>query len=125
MTEFDINERVREIRTALDISQEAFGRPLGLSRSEIKNLEYKKTTLKEITIPLMCSVYHVNETWLRTGEGEMFIELTRDEQIAAFVGSALKDEDESIQQRCLAALASLTVEEWEVIAKLAKKMAGI
>lgn len=120
-----INERVKAVRKALKLSQEAFGKAAGLSRSEIRNIEDALTNPKEKTIPILCAVHHINETWLRTGEGEMFIELTRDEQIAAFVGSALKDEDESIQKRCLAALASLTVEEWEVIAKLAKKMAGI
>lgn len=67
-----MNERLRILRKELNLSQAKFGEPIGLSRDEIKNLEYEKTKLKEISIPLICKNYNVSFDWLVTGQGEMF-----------------------------------------------------
>lgn len=119
-----INERIKILRDQLGLSQETFGVKVGMSRSEIKNVEYRKTTLKENKIPLICAYYGVNETWLRTGEGEMFVQPTRDEEIAAFVGAALSGEDENFRRRLLSVLSRLDEKEWQILEKMAKKLAG-
>ena len=54
------------------VSQEAFAREIGLSRSELKNIEYGKTEPKDFTIQQVCLRYGVNETWLRIGEGDPY-----------------------------------------------------
>lgn len=120
-----INERFRSVRTCLDkkMSQEAFAEKIGLSRSELKNIEYGKTTPKDFTITQVCSNFDVNEIWLRTGEGEMFRELSRDEEISAFVGEALADESENFRKRFLAMLCKLNSEEWEVLERMALELA--
>lgn len=68
-------------KEVLHLSREKFGAPIGMTDSELKNIEYGKTQLKEIKIPLICSTYNVNETWLRTGEGEIFHPMPRGEEI--------------------------------------------
>lgn len=120
-----INERFRSVRTCLDkkMSQEAFAEKIGLSRSELKNIEYGKTSPKDFTINQVCSNFDVNEIWLRTGEGEMFRELSRDEEIAAFVSEALADESDSFRKRFLAMLCKLDTKEWEVLEKMAIELA--
>lgn len=69
-----MNERLKKLRTALGLSGEKFGEKIGLSRMAISNLENNKYNITEQTIISICREYNVNEEWLRTGEGEMFIE---------------------------------------------------
>lgn len=69
-----MNERLKKLRTALGLSGEKFGEKIGLSRMAISNLENNKYNITEQTIISICREYNVNEKWLRTGEGEMFIE---------------------------------------------------
>lgn len=69
----DTSERLLQLRKALKLSQEAFGAAIGMTRSEIKNIEYGKTVLKTIKVPLVCQAFNVSNEWLMTGEGEMFL----------------------------------------------------
>ena len=70
-----INERFRKVRLSLipKVSQESFAKEIGLSRSELKNIEYDKTEPKDFTIQQVCLKYGVDEEWLRTGKGEPFV----------------------------------------------------
>ena len=67
-----MNERIRLVREKAGLSQTAFGQRLGLSRDVINNLERGRVDIKEHIVKLICSEYNVQETWLRTGEGEMY-----------------------------------------------------
>lgn len=67
-----MDERIKELRQALGLSGEKFGKNIGLSRFAISNIENGKNAITEQTIIAICHVYNVNENWLRTGEGEMF-----------------------------------------------------
>lgn len=90
-----MNERLLYLRkTLLGLSRAKFGQAVGMSDSEIKNIETGLTQLKENKLPLICSAYNVNETWLRTGEGEPFLPKSREEQIAELVGQALTGSNE-------------------------------
>lgn len=67
-----INERVKELRKALNLSGEKFGAKLGVKRSAISDIETGRNNLSEQMILSICLAYNVNEDWLRTGEGDMF-----------------------------------------------------
>lgn len=69
-----MNERVKELRKALGLSGEKFGESLGVKSPAIYKLENGTTKLTDQMIKLICLTYNVNENWLRTGEGQMFIE---------------------------------------------------
>ena len=69
-----MNERIKLLRTILGLSGEKFGERIGLSKFAISNIETGKNNLTEQTIISLCREYNVNEEWLRTGNGEMFIE---------------------------------------------------
>ncbi len=69
-----MNERVKELRKTLGLSGAKFGEPLGVQRMAISQIETGKNNLTESMLKLICSTYNVNEDWLRTGEGNMFIE---------------------------------------------------
>lgn len=69
-----MNNRIKEIRNDLKLSRIAFGKRLGVSGDVINNLERGRVEPKDPIIKLICSEYSVNEEWLRTGKGSMFIE---------------------------------------------------
>ena len=67
-----MNNRFKQIREELNLSQEEMGEAIGITRSGISNIESGKRSVSERHIKLLCSAYNVNKHWLRTGEGEMF-----------------------------------------------------
>lgn len=71
----------------------------------------------------ICKEFHVSETWLRTGEGEMFLELSRSDEIAAFVESVLHDESADFKRRLIAALSHLDAAGWEALEQLVEDTA--
>ena len=67
-----LSERIKEVRKHFHLSQTAFGEKVGASIDVIKNLEYDRAKPNETLLAHICTVYGINEHWLRTGEGEMF-----------------------------------------------------
>lgn len=70
----NVSSRVKEIRKVKNLSQAAFGKFLGVSRDVINNIENNRVELSEVMLKALCSEFAVSEKWLRTGEGQMFIE---------------------------------------------------
>lgn len=68
-----MNVRIKELRKELQLSQEEFGKKLGITKSAISLLESGKTRLTEKNILAICREFKVNEDWLRTGRGDMFV----------------------------------------------------
>ena len=71
-----VGERIKEVRKALGLSGEAFGKPIGLSRGALSNIERNVNGASDRTIRLICSEYCVDYFWLTEGKGEMFIDDT-------------------------------------------------
>lgn len=117
-----MNERVKELRLRLGLSGEKFGEKIGIKKNSLSQIETGKNSLTEQNILAICREFHVNERWLRTGEGEMFVDLTRDEEIASFVGELQAMGDDAFQKKVISALAKLSTEEWRVLEALAKNL---
>lgn len=69
-----INNRLRELRKVLNLTQPQFGETLGVGIGVIKNLERNLTEPKKEFINLVCTIHNVNKDWLLTGNGDMFNE---------------------------------------------------
>ena len=117
-----MNERLKELRKALNMTMEAFGQRLGVTKATISMIEHGQNMLTDRNINIICKEFHVNEEWLRSGEGDMFIRLSRDEEIAAFVGSVQFEADDSFKKRFIAMLSALDTEDWKVLEKMAMKI---
>ena len=72
------NERVKEIRVALHLTLEEFGRRIGVTRGSMSNIENGKRNLTEQMTKSICREYGVDYIWLTSGEGEMFVETDDD-----------------------------------------------
>lgn len=118
-----INERFRLLRETKGLSQEDFASRIHRTRSEIKNIEYGKTTPKEEVIQSVCAAYGVNESWLRTGEGEIFKPVSKDAELAAFLGDIMHGESADFRRRLVAALARFGPEEWELLERMVNHLA--
>lgn len=70
----NINSRVKTVRNQLGLTQIEFGRKTGISQGHLTSIENDKRTVTEKTLKVICATFNVNEEWLRTGNGEMFVE---------------------------------------------------
>lgn len=120
-----IGERVKKLRKELGLTLEKFGAPLGVQRSALSMIENDKSGIGDRTILLICREYGVSEKWLRDGEGEMFVPVTRNEKIARFAGELMKDETPDFRRQLVEILADLNDEQWDALADFAEKLAGI
>lgn len=110
-----MNERLKKLRKELDMTQQEFADKLGTARNNIAGYETGKRNPSNAVISLICREFNVNEKWLRTGEGEMFIELSRSDEIAQFVGQLMTEEDDSFKKRLVSGLAALDDSGWKVL----------
>ena len=69
-----MNERLREIRKYLGLSQRDFCNKIGMSQSTYAALETGVRELKDAYLKLICKSFNISEEWLKTGNGEMFLE---------------------------------------------------
>lgn len=114
-----MKERIKELRKSLGITQQEFADKLGLKRNTIATYEIGKAVPSDRVVSDLCNKYNVNEEWLRTGEGEMFVSLNRTQQIAQLTADLFKGEKDSFKERLLLALAKLDEVEWKVLEKIA------
>lgn len=115
-----MNERIKELRKSLGLTQLEFGEQVGVKANTIGNYEIGLRTPSDAVIRAICREFNVNENWLRTGEGEMFN--PQDEKLAAFVGSLVADDSDPFKRRMVEMLADLTPEEWKLLEKMAERL---
>jgi len=111
-----VNERIRAIIEAKKIKKAEFAKKLNISQPFVSELCSGTKSPSDRTIADICREFDVNEAWLRTGEGEMFIEKSRTDEISAFVGDILKGEPD-FRQKFISVLARMTTDEWKILEK--------
>lgn len=117
-----MNERIKELRKALGLTQQEFADRVGIKRNSFANYETGRNTPLDAIIVSICREFNVNETWLRTGEGEMFVKLNRSQEVAEFVGRVLHGEEDNFKRRFIAMLSRLDEDDWEVLEKMVEEM---
>lgn len=119
-----MGERVKELRKTLGLSGEKFGEKIGLKRNSLSQIETGKNNLSEQNILAICREFNVNEEWLRTGTGEMFKDMTLDEEIISFIGEIQWDTSNTFKKRFISAISKLNEEEWSILEKIIVDMAS-
>ncbi len=123
-----INDRIGIILEMTGQTRTAFAETLKVSQQYISKL-IKTGKPSERLIDDICEKIKINEepinkTWLETGEGELTIKLTRNQEIAKFANDVMQLPDESMKKRLIEALAKLNERDWETIAKIVDTLKG-
>lgn len=118
--EIKMNDRIKDVRKHFKLSQTDFGFQIGVSRDTVANIEGGRIDVKDVIVKSICREFGVSETWLRTGDGEMFAELSQAEQLAAFFKDV--DVDDGFKSKLVQALAGLNQDEWKAFEKVVLAM---
>lgn len=120
-----MNERLKRLRKALDLTQQDFADRIGSKRNTVAKYETGTNVPSTAVISSICRVFNVNEEWLRNGVGDMFLPVNRNVEIAKLTKMLLNEESDSFKNRFVSMLANLTVEEWEFLEKKARELCGL
>ncbi len=110
-------ERIRLVRNQLGLTRASFGSKIGVSGDVINNLERGRVEVKEHMVKLICSIYGVNEDWLRTGNGEMFAPISDEEQLHQ-IFTEIEFSDDALIKKVVQAYWKLDDKEKTVIHKM-------
>lgn len=117
-----MNNRIKLIRKRADLSQDEFGKKIGITKSSVSLLESGKNNPSDQTIKLLCSEFGVNEDWLRTGAGgEENMYIPEDMMFMKNAGKLAKEKNK-FKQLYLNMLMQLPDEYWDYIYGEFKKL---
>ena len=116
-----VGDRIKTLRKHVGLTQEQFAAIIHTSRSNLGNVETNTFSVTDRMIYDVCREFQVSEHWLRTGEGEMFIEKTREEEIAEWAAS-LNDSGNDFKRRFIYALSRLDEAGWLTIEHFAQML---
>lgn len=86
-----MNTRLYHLRKLLKLSQEDFGKRLGVTGASISRLEKGERNITEQMILSTCREYNINEAWLRDGKGEMFLPIGDEVSLLSDVSIPIHD----------------------------------
>ena len=116
-----MGDRLKVLRKKLGLTQQEFADRLGIKRNAVTNYEVGRNDPADMVVSLICREFSVSEKWLRTGEGDMFIQKRREEQIAEYFHD-LQGLNDELKKRLVAALAAIQTKDWEIIRQIVEKI---
>lgn len=121
-----MKNRIKAIRAAEKLTQEEFAKRLDFTRNYIAQLEMGAKEPGDRTIRDICRIFNVNETWLRTGAGEMKASMSREQEMATLVSNLMADSPESFRRKLVTALLRFDPDgpEWEVLERIYESIAA-
>ena len=115
-----MKDRIKQIRKVTGLSQTKFGERLGVTLSAVQKWEMGLNQPDSSSLKLICDKFGVNETWLRTGSGEMTASKTRQQEMSDLFGSLMFDKPESFRTALVTALLRFDPDgpEWEILERI-------
>lgn len=108
-----LKDRLKELRKQLNMNQTEFGNRIGVKQSAITGYETGIRKPLDAVINSICKEFNVSETWLRTGKGDMFIDMPEEDEFFKAAASISKENDVDA--------INMVVEYWKLDPK-SKKM---
>ena len=112
-----MNERIKKLRKALDLTQQEFADRIGVKRNTVATYEIGRNEPIDAVIALICREFNVSEVWLRTGEGDMLIRLPEDAEFDLMM-TQIQESDDSLIKAILRAYWNLPDEKKAAIRDL-------
>ena len=117
-------DRIKELRRALDLTQDEFGGRMGITKSSISTMESGRSNPSEQTLRSMCREFGASYLWLTTGEGSMFENGSDDAALHVMIDRVMASENDRVKQ-IFKNLGDFTEEDWQQVnALLDKLLAG-
>lgn len=118
-------DRIKALRKALNLTQAEFAERTGIKQNTVATYEMGRNPPTDTVITLIVREFGVNETWLRTGVGEMFERRSADEQIAEFAGRLLEGRaEDAFKRKLVSALSRLDPVSWAALERVADEIAA-
>lgn len=117
-----LKDRIKEVRKSVKLNQADFGAKVGVKGNTIGNYEIGLRSPSDAVIFSICREFGVSEVWLRTGEGEMFLPKSRNDQLAAFFAEILDADDDDFIRSFCTALVSLDKEQLHKLAEISENL---
>ncbi|MBQ7300927.1 MAG: helix-turn-helix transcriptional regulator [Clostridia bacterium] len=119
----NINQRFKEVRIALNLTQKEFGEKLNLKPNTVAVIESGRRSVTLETVELLCFKLDVNSDWLLYGTGEMFIPHTLDEELSEKFLEILSDKHDGVpfsimKKQCLLEILNFDDEQWNDLMKI-------
>ena len=114
----DISSRISTVIKSSGLTKTAFSKKIGLSQPFVSQLASGDASPSDRTIVDICREFGVSEHWLRTGQGEMFVRLSREEEITKFLMTVIRDPDSEFQRQLLATMAKLEPAQWKLMEQM-------
>lgn len=109
-----MKERLKQLRKDKGLTQQEFADKLNIQRATYAKYEVGRNEPIDAVIALICDRFGVNEQWLRTGEGDMYVEINRDDEMYRLVDELLADDSQEMKKRLATAILRLTPEQMEI-----------
>ena len=124
-----MNERIKELRKTLGLTLEKFGETLGVSKATISNIENGNRDATEHMFKSICHANwngnFVNEEWLRTGTGKMFVELPPEDEVGIWVSQLIEERNNPLFDIILETMRTfkqLTPEDQKIVSSYCEQL---
>lgn len=117
-----INSRIGDVVAASGLKKSKFAERLNVSQPFVSELCSGKKQPSDRTISDICRIFGVSELWLRTGQGEMFVSRSFNEELVLMVNQLLSEKDDSFRKQFVAALLEIPQEAWPLIKSFCEKL---
>ena len=116
-----MKDRIKSVRKALHLTQQEFADKIGIKRNTVGLYEIGQSGVSDTVIKSICREFNVDESWLRTGEGEMFRKRTDNEILTEFAADLVFEADDSFKKAIITTFAKMDDETWDLFERWARK----
>lgn len=117
-----MKDRIRALRKTFCLTQSEFGDKIGVKGNTITNYENGNRSISDAVILSICREFGCDETWLRTGEGEMFRPRNHREQMVDYLSRLLRDPSADFQLRLIELISEIPPEFWPLLEEKARSI---
>lgn len=115
-----MNERIKELRRSLGLTQDEFGGRIGITKSSVSTMESGRSNPSEQTLRSMVREFGASYLWLTTGAGPMF-ENGEEAAVHVMIDRVMAGENEHVKN-LFKSLSDWSAEDWQQVDRLLDKL---